>query len=216
MRKNTILIIFLLFTTLLCSAQKDPTSQKMHVGVRGGVGLLSENDAFDYYANISIEKRKSFFALGPVIGEPIWVGYNSHISLSDKELSLNGLNFVYQRNPNPKGKRIDFYFQYIFGYFYNSDKGQFWYYPPIYGSNKQNNNNYDSHKSILACTIGYGFKWKIFSNFYLFQDFGMGAGYTRLSINYDDAKADINRKYFDARVGLNIGLEYKFDKKIRK
>ncbi|MCP9765609.1 hypothetical protein [Lacihabitans soyangensis] len=216
MRKNKILITFLFFTTFLCSAQKESTSKKKVLGLRVGVGLLSVNDSFNYNLNMSIEKGKSYFAIGPVFGEPIETDYNSHNDISDKELWLNGISFVYQRNPNPKGKRFDFYFQYTFGYFYNSDKGKFWYYPPIYGSINQKFNNYDFQKSIFASTIGYGFKCKIFQNLYLFQDFGMGAGYTSLTINYDDTKSDINRKYFDPTIGLNLGLEYKFDKKIRK
>lgn len=215
MRKNIILLIFILFTTLLCSAQKDSTSQKRTFGVRAGIANSFSNDAIIYYANISVEKGKNFAAFGPIFGKPLKMNFDYPYTVSDKLISLNGLYFIYQRNPNPKAKRFDFYFQYVFNWFYYTDKGIDDY---IILNSKfyQTNLSYSSQKSALGSTIGYGFKYKMLDNLFLFQDFGMGAGYTSLFINHEEPKFDRIQKYFEPIVGLNIGLEYRFDKKIRK
>lgn len=217
MRKNIILITFLFFTTFLCSAQKDSTSQKKVFGIKLGFAPSFSNDGLTYNANISVEKGKNFVAIGPIFAEPVprW-NYNSQsyplAYLSDKKISLNGINFVYQRNPNPKGKRFDFYFQFLFNFFNYKDKG-FDDYTILNNQIYMINLAYSLHKSALSSTIGYGFKCKIIQNFYIFQDLGIGAGYTRLLVNHDAPNFSTNRKNFDSIIGFNLGLEYGFDRK---
>lgn len=216
---KTILFLILFNLTGICLGQTVTDSiapKNIILGTRIGVNPSFVTGGLNYYADFTIEKRKSYAAIGPIAGKTVKMDYWYDRGRSIKKYSLNGFHLVYQINPNPKAKRFDFYFQYEFIFLYYIDKGttenmykySSQYYPLTL--------SYKSHQSEIENTIGYGFKFKFFKNFYLNQNIGIGIAYNAISINYGDYRFNSSRHYYELIPGLNIGVGYKFDKKLKK
>jgi|GEM_PF-5493250 len=200
-----------------CIGQTDTilTTPKFILGVNTGTMIHGMADALDYFAHFTIEKKKHFLAVGPIVGLKLKMDGQYSEDFIAKQYRLNGLHIVYQINPNPKGKRFDFYFQNEFIFLYYIDKGIGYvqvYYPAIHLVDAIP----QSYKSHLACIedyIGYGFKVKFLKNFYFNQSIGIGILHSAEAINYEDATYNIRSNDTNPGVILKMGLGYTFKNK---
>lgn len=212
MKIYTVLILILFCSTNICFGQKDSiTPKNIILGTRIGITPSFVTGGLDYYADFTIEKGKHFIAIGPIIGKTLKMDYWYDRGPNLEKYSLNGFHIAYQINPNPKGKKFDFYFQYEFTFLYYLDNGiteniykyNSSYYPLTL--------SYKSHQSEIDFTAGYGFKFKFFRNFYLNQNIGIGIGYNSLVVNYGDYRFNRSNHNYELIPALNIGVGYKFD-----
>src|ERR1035437_875880 len=214
---KTLLILLLLVTANICYGQKDTiTPKNIILGANTGIMIHGHAYAFDYFGHFTIEKGKSFLAIGPVIGLKLKPTNGYDYNPVDGQYQLNGLHIVYQLNPNPKGKRFDFYFLNEFMFLYYTDKGvlPFYYlnsyynYIPVYKS-------YKFHQTDLEDYIGYGFKVKFLKNFYVNQNIGIGIIYTSSVIDYGDVDYNRSNHSFEPSIILKLGLGYTFNNKLK-
>lgn len=210
---KTLLILLLIVSTIFCIGQTDTiVPPQKNLGVNIGLMPSFILDDFNYYANFTIEKGKHFFAIGPLIGLRLEMNRHSTSSPVAGQYWLNGINLIYQKNPNTKGKRFDFYFQNEFLLFYYTDRG-IDKYVNVPNQNYSITKSYKSHRIFVEDCIGYGFKVKFLKNFYINQSIGLGVSYSSLVIDYGDPLYNIIRDYFDPGLILKMGIGYTFKNK---
>lgn len=178
-------------------------SKKIILGINTGSLISGGSGGLNFYAYFTLEKGKSLFAVGPVIGPEFKIALFGGSPVHGT-YGLNGFHTIYQINPNNKAKRFDFFFQYDFFYLYHTYKGI-----ETYPYNK---GAYNSYQINIENYIGYGFKVKFFKNFYLNQSIGTGAIYTSYTLDYENFQGQTNRA-FEPSLIIKIGLGYKFDYK---
>ncbi len=211
MKTKTFLILLLLGSANICLGQKDTiVPRKIILGVSIGVMPSYITGGLDYQAHFTIEKGKSFFALGPIVGRTnkMDLFYDRYHNIG--QYALNGFHTVYQINPNPKGKRFNFYFQNDFIFLYYTDKGttenvyqyNSYYYPLT--------KSYKSRQTQIEDFIGYGFKVKFLKNFYMNQSIGVGLVYNSTIIDYGDVNFNRRSKWIEPGAILKLGLGYTF------
>jgi hypothetical protein len=209
-------IIFLLcFSSGICFGQADSTvGKRIVLGVNAGAVLGSEG--FGACSNFTMEKGHSHFEVGPVFGPKKDLRYVHSDYYYRGNVSLTGLNAVYQISLNPKRKIFQSYFQNEFFFHYYIDnnttqevytnQGHQFLLAPI---------SYKSHQTIIGDYIGLGFKVKFLNNFYVNQSIGMGMEYYSKVLDYEDINYSRSDHSFQPGVILKLGLGYKFDYKFK-
>jgi len=182
--------------TFYCAGQSDSTHKKKYnLGIGIGTSVSPATHGLNYSADMTVEKGKSFFAAGLIIGPRIricpYITIGGYEETSPGQNRINGFHTLYQFNPNPKGKRFDFFFQYEFIYLLYQDQGNYFNYYPAYviGTTLYPSQlklvNYQSNYLYLENYIGYGFKVKFLKHFSLTQCFGIGHLYYLSKFNND-------------------------------
>ncbi|MFA6261745.1 MAG: hypothetical protein WC760_09765 [Bacteroidia bacterium] len=201
--KHPIILLFIL--TLLSIAtpslgQMDSSGNKKLVfGYSIGTNVSQATYGLNLFAYVTVEKGKSLFAIGPVLGQKMEiVRWGLRRPFANKGYTINGFHVMYQISPNPEGKRFDLFFHYEFDFLYFQDMGYDYTDHAINGA-------YNSHISSIENYVGYGLKIKISKNLYLNHSIGIGYLYANSWIN------EIN---FDGYSGLSLNtklaLNYRF------
>lgn len=214
MRKLLYIFLIIFSTAESIFGQKDTTGttpEKIVWGTSIGTLYSIASYSLNYFAYGTLDKGKSFFALGPVLGPKLYFNDGAPHYPQSGEYRLNGFHCVYQINPNPERKRFDFYFQYQFIFLYYQTEG----------------NNYDfvngaivtypynAYLSAVENFIGYGFKVKFLKSFFLTQSISIGLNREHTLIDHD------NPNFHDYDYGyswqpdfmINAGLGFNFNKK---
>ena len=199
--------------TFYCAGQSDTTIKKIYnFGIGIGTSVSPATHGLNYSADVTVEKGKSFIAAGLIIGPKLiirpYFPPGSNFNAGPNGLNrINGFHTLYQFNPNPKGQRFDFFFQYEFIYLLYQDQGQ---YSDYNNSTSQITVvNYQSNVLYLENYIGYGFKVKFLKHFSLTQSFGIGHLYYLSKMNNDI----IYGPTYSFSGNVKLTLNYNFDKK---
>ncbi len=208
---KNLIILFLFGSADICFGQKDSIAVH-NIGVCAGGLNYRSGYGVVYYAHFTYEKRKSFFAFGPVIGQKLRISWENDSYPVSGQYRLNGFHFVYQLNPFSKKKRLGFYFQNEFLFHYYTDKGVDKVYETIQHQWIPAIKSYKSHQTDISDYIGFGFKEKFLKNFYLNQSLGIGIGGSSRVADFGDINYNRNNQYYWAGLMLKIGLGYTFDK----
>ena len=215
---KTFLIILLYGTTDICLGLTDTiTTKKIILGVSAGIMAEEYENSFDYSAHLTVEKGKSFFAVGPIIGQKPILDNSANLSNPRfGQYQLTGFHFVYQINPNPKGKRFNFYFQNEFMFHYTTDKGvnQFYYTQNFYNPIPVIK-SYKSHQTLIEDFISTGFKVRILKNFYINQSIGIGLFYSSTVVDFGENNYNKNWHDIEPDIILKMGVGYTFSNKLK-
>jgi len=186
LRKIIILVIFLvgnidIFAQPVALNIKKPRT--LHVGAN--ISTLTTTKAFFLSPSVVFEYGRSSVYLGPNLG----------IDYLHSTQSL-GLHLHYQFYPNPKQKRIDFYFSFDMQWIKFKKEETF----------------FDIKTNYIQNTMGYGFKLRIYHKLYFNQNFGLGFVYERKHYNYHNEPnlegSRVNK--FSVTGLLKFGIGYKF------
>lgn len=191
-------------------------SKKNIFGVSLGTMNSLSSDWADYTSQFTIEKGKSFFAIGPVIGNKLKLERNGNNVFSN-QYHLTGFDIVYQYTPKQKRKVVRFYFQseFIFLDHVNEGIDQLYIRNPIDNKYYFVDKPFKSHQTDVAGFIGCGLKVKFLKNFYFNQSFGIGITYYSKVADYEDVAYSINESYTESGFLLKVGLGYTFAPKLK-
>jgi hypothetical protein len=164
---------------------------------------LGGNCRIFYFAWLTIEKGKSFFSAGPVLGTKLKMTRYAEGDKRTGQYALNGVHFVYQFNPNPKARIVDFFFQYQFVFLRYKDGG-------IDNYTYINNEPYQSHRTDIESFLGMGYKIKFLQNVYLTHSFGAGFIHERTLVNYTNIH-DSEDTFLFVNGMVSVGLGYTFN-----
>jgi hypothetical protein len=167
--KTPIFAIVLLICSLHSFSQYSNRNLKWEKGINVSAFASVMTEGLAVSPNFSLSKDKNTFDIGPIID-----GIFSDRYPTGK---LSGLALGYQCNPNPKGKRFDFFFRY--NLYLKREKVSIednWFYAGVTEESKM----YGSY-NFLEQHVGFGFKIKFLKN-YFFQN-EIGAGYLYVKSN---------------------------------
>ncbi len=195
-------VLFIIFWTLstICYGQQDSTENKTaKFGISLGSNVTPTTNGLNFFVYLTLEKGKSFYALGPVIGPKLKIrtdNYYGTPTVTTGKYAINGFHALYQINPNPIAKVFNLFFQYEFDFLYYQDEGQDFYDPQINGA-------YKAYELWLENYVGYGFKLNFSRILSLTQSVGIGYIYHKSEIN------GIGISGYDG-IGLNAKLALNF------
>lgn len=180
MKLQKILFVIFLILSNTCYGQQDSTQNKAtKFGISLGSNATLTTNGLNYFMYLTLEKGKSFYAVGPVIGLKLLIRTDSYYgepTITTGKYAINGFHALYQINPNPAAKVFNLFFQYEFDFLYYQDEGQDFNDPQINGS-------YKAYELWLENYIGYGFRLNFSRTISLTQSIGIGYIYHKSAIN---------------------------------
>jgi hypothetical protein len=201
--RRLIFIILILLATEYCIGQTDTCeTKKIIFGITACAFTSYAIPGINYYGPFTIDKGKSSFTIGPIIG-PKWKLNSDYIYAlpTSSQIGIYGFCLDYQLFPQKKCKIFDYFVQ---------DQLVFHYYKDKSIDNEYPNDSYQSYLLNIVDYIGGGYKINFLKRFYFIQSVGVGFIYHHLSINFSKL-SDHNNEGCYMDLITNIGLGYKFD-----
>ena len=200
--KKYIVFLILLYSLNGFAQNIEEAEKPQSLGTQTSMLLISGIGVPNYSLHFTIDTKKNFFSIGPLISRNLDLSSSYYYGSGVKNgYTLNGFILQYRHYPNSKAKVFDFFFhnQFIFQYFKDKGEDGLMYY------------GLDSYKSQLINTgnfIGYGFDVKFLKHFYVSQSVSAGIFYYNLTQDYENID-DIVDKYHSPGFIINFGIGYR-------